>query len=108
MHRHLGPGLLESTYETCLSRELFLRGISFERQVALPVHYLGIAVECGYRLDLIVGSLVVVEVRAVQKVLPIHKAQLLTYLKLLNLGLGILINFNVEILRLGIYRTVLG
>lgn len=108
VHRHLGPGLLESAYETCLSREFLLRGISFERQVPLPLCYRGIAVDCGYRLDLIVEGLVVIEVKAVEKVLPIHKAQVLTYLKLLKLNLGMLINFNVEILRLGIYRIIMG
>jgi GxxExxY protein len=108
VHRQLGPGLLESTYEACLARELSLRGIDFCRQVALPVHYRGMAVDCGYRLDLLVGDLVVLEVKAVSKVLPIHRAQVVTYLKLLNLNLGLIVNFNVEMLRLGIYRIVVG
>jgi GxxExxY protein len=108
VHRELGPGLLESAYETCLCRELSLRGIGYQQQIALPVHYRGMAVDCGYRIDLIVGHLVVVEVKAVAKVLPIHRAQVLTYLKLLRLHLGMIINFNVEVLRLGIYRIVTG
>ena len=108
VHRQLGPGLLESAYEACICRELVLRGIKFERQVALPLWYRGIAVECGYRLDLIVAGLVIVEVKSVAKVLPIHRAQVLTYLKLLKLNLGFIINFNVERLRLGLHRIVLG
>jgi len=108
VHRQLGPGLLESAYEACICRELLLRGIEFERQVALPQRYRGMALECGYRLDLIVAGLVIVEVKSVAKVLPIHRAQVLTYLKLLKLNLGFIINFNVERLRLGLHRTVLG
>ena len=108
VHKHLGPGLLESAYEACLCRELERRGIPYQRQVALPLEYYGISVDCGYRLDLVVGGLVVLEVKAVEKVLPIHKAQVLTYLKLLRMSLGLLINFNVEVLRLGIYRIILG
>jgi GxxExxY protein len=108
VHRQLGPGLLESAYEACLCRELFLRGVDFERQVVLPLHYRGLDVDCGYRLDLVVGGLVILEVKSVSKVLPVHKAQVLTYLKLLNLNLGLLINFNVEMLRLGIHRVVMG
>jgi GxxExxY protein len=108
VHRQLGPGLLESAYEACLCRQLFLRGMSFERQVQIPLHYRGIAVDCGYRLDLIVSGLVVLEVKSVGRVIPIHKAQVLTYLKLLNLHLGMIINFNVEMLRLGVHRIVMG
>jgi GxxExxY protein len=108
VHRQLGPGLLESVYEACLCRELFLRKIPFERQVALPLHYRGLSVDCGYRLDLIVGDLVVVEVKSVSRVLPVHRAQALTYLKLLGLNLGLIINFNVEMLRLGVHRIVMG
>ena len=80
----------------------------FERQVVIPLHYRGIAVDWGYRLDLIVGGLVVLEVKSVGRVIPIHKAQVLTYLKLLDLHLGLIINFNVEMLRLGVYRIVMG
>jgi GxxExxY protein len=108
VHRHLGPGLLESAYERCLARELLLRGIPFQRQVPLPVEYRGLQLECGYRLDLVVGNSIVVEVKAVGKVLPIHRAQVLTYLKLTSLRLGLLINFNVETLRSGIYRIING
>jgi GxxExxY protein len=108
VHRQLGPGLLESAYEACLCRELSLNGLAYERQVALPLHYRGLDVDCGYRLDLIIERSVVLEVKSVARVLPIHKAQVLTYLKLLNLHLGLIINFNVEMLRLGIYRIVMG
>ncbi len=108
VHRHLGPGLLESVYEECLCRELRLREITFERQVALPLEYKGFPLDCGYRLDLIVGSLVVVELKAVEKLDPIHEAQLLTYLRLSGLWLGLLVNFNVPVLRSGIKRLVLG
>lgn len=106
VHRQLGPGLLESTYEACLCRKLTLREISYEKQVAIPVHYQGISLDCGYRLDLVVGKLVV-EVKSVTKVLPIHRAQVMTYLKLSRLRLGLVINFNVSALRLGVYRIVL-
>jgi GxxExxY protein len=107
VHRQLGPGLLETAYEACLSRELSFRGISHERQVSLPVQYKGIQVECGYRLDLVLAN-IIVEVKAVQKVVPIHRAQVLTYLKLTGYRLGLLINFNVEVLRTGIYRIING
>ncbi|HEY5941011.1 MAG TPA: GxxExxY protein [Gemmatimonadales bacterium] len=108
VHRRLGPGLLESAYETCLCRELTLRGIGCLREVPLPVRYRGIQLDCGYRLDLVVDKSVIVEVKAVRKVLPVHRAQVLTYLKLTNLRLGLLINFNVEVLRSGIYRIING
>jgi GxxExxY protein len=106
VHRHLGPGLLESAYERCLSRELLLRGIPFQRQVPLPVEYRGLQLDCGYRLDIVVAGSVIVEVKAVRKVLPIHRAQVLTYLKLTKYRLGLLINFNVETLRSGVYRII--
>lgn len=106
VHKQLGPGLLESAYEACLCRELTLRGIAYERQVALPLGYQGISLDCGYRLDLVVGELVVIEVKAVAKILPIHRAQVMTYLKLSKLRLGLIINFNVSALRLGIYRII--
>jgi GxxExxY protein len=106
VHKQLGPGLLESAYEACLGRELTLRGIPYEQQLALPVGYQGISLDCGYRLDLVVGELVIVEVKAVAKVLPIHRAQVMTYLKLSKLRLGLIINFNVSALRLGIYRII--
>lgn len=106
VHKQLGPGLLESAYDMCLCRELTLRGIPYERQVALPLAYQGASLDCGYRLDLVVGNLIVLEVKAVAKVLPIHRAQVMTYLKLLRMRLGLIINFNVTVLRLGIYRIV--
>jgi GxxExxY protein len=106
VHKELGPGLLESAYEACLCRELTLRGIAHQRQVALPLDYHGVSLDCGYRLDLVVGNLIVLEVKAVTKVLPIHRAQIMTYLKLLRLRLGLIINFNVTVLRLGIYRII--
>jgi GxxExxY protein len=108
VHRRLGPGLLESAYETCLCRELSHRGISFRRQVPLPVDYRGIRLECGYQLDIVVEDSVIVEVKAVKRVIPVHRAQLLTYLKLTGLRLGLLINFNVEVLRSGLYRIING
>lgn len=107
VHTALGPGLLESAYEECLARELALRDIAFERQVPLPISYKGTAVDAGYRLDFLVSGLVVVELKAVDGLLPIHKAQLLTYLKLSRKKLGMLINFNTERLRDGIKRVVL-
>lgn len=108
VHRSLGPGLLESAYEQCLCRELMLRGVPFRRQLALPVEYKGVKVDCAYRLDLLVASTVVVEVKAVAALEPIHEAQLLTYLKLGGWSLGLLMNFNVRVLKNGIQRMVLG
>lgn len=107
VHKVLGPGLLESVYEECLCRELGLRGIKFERQKSLPVEYKGVKLDCGYRLDLIVEGIVVVEIKAVSIIEPIHEAQLLTYLKLGGWKLGMLINFNVPILKDGIRRRIL-
>ena len=106
VHRHLGPGLLESTYEECLAHELTLAGLGFDRQKILPVVYKGVALECGYRLDLLVEGRLVVELKAIDQFLPVHMAQVITYLKLLNLPLGLLINFNVPALRQGIKRVV--
>jgi len=108
VHRALGPGLLESVYEECLCRELTLRGITFERQRPLQVEFKGLRLDCGYRLDLLVERQVVVEIKAVESVLPIHEAQLLTYLKLGGWKIGLLINFNVAVLKQGIRRKVLG
>jgi GxxExxY protein len=108
VHRRLGPGLLESAYEVCPCRELWLRGLSFERQVLLPVNYRGLQLDCGYRLDIVVAKAVLIEIKAVRKVLPVHRAQVLTYLKLTGLHLGLLINFNVEMLRSGVYRIING
>ena len=106
VHRHLGPGLLESAYEECLCRELSIRQIAFERQKALPVFYKGIKLDCGYRLDIVVKNLVIIELKAVNKIIPIHDAQLLSYLKLSKLKLGLLINFNVTLLKNGLKRIV--
>ena len=106
VHRILGPGLLESTYEQCLCHELTLKNISFERQKPLPVTYKGICLNCGYRLDILVEKLVIVELKTVEHIEPIHEAQLLTYLKLSDLWLGLLVNFNVPVLKDGIRRIV--
>ena len=108
VHRHLGPGLLESAYEVALSRELYLQGIEYQRQKRLPLHYKGIDLSVSYRIDILVAETVVVEIKAVEKVLPIHEAQLLTYLKLGGYQVGLLLNFNVPQLRDGIVRKVLG
>jgi GxxExxY protein len=107
VHRVLGPGLLESAYEECLCHELRLRGVAFERQRLLPVAYKGVKFDCGYRLDLLVANAVVVEIKAIESIEPIHEAQLLTYLKLGGWKLGLLINFNVPVLKDGIRRRVL-
>lgn len=106
VHRELGPGLLESAYETCLAHELGKMGEYVERQVAQPIHYGEITLDAGYRLDLLVGHRVIVELKAVEKLLPIHEAQLLTYLKLSGKELGFLINFNVARLKDGLNRRV--
>ncbi len=108
VHRALGPGLLESAYEQCLAKELSLRAIPFEQQKALPVHYKGTQLDCGYRLDFLVDAKIVVEVKAIDRLLPIHQAQLLSYLKLGGWTLGLLINFHVPLLREGIKRVVFG
>lgn len=106
VHRHLGPGLMESVYEQCLCHELTLRGIPFERQKSLPVTYKGLHLDCGYRLDILVNNLVIVELKTVERIDPVHEAQLLTYLKVTGLWLGLLINFNVPVLKEGIRRIV--
>ena len=106
VHRELGPGLLESAYEACLAYELPDRGLSVERQKALPVRYRGVNVDCGYRIDLLVEGKVVVELKAVERLEAIHKAQLLSYLKLSGCKVGLLINFNVKVLKDGIRRLV--
>lgn len=106
VHRHLGPGLLESAYEECLCCELKLRDLSFERQKELAVCYKGSRLDCGYRLDVVVEGGVILELKSVKKLEPIHEAQLLTYLKLSDLRLGLLLNFNVPLMRNGIQRIV--
>ena len=108
VHRQLGPGLLESSYRECLCRELVLRGINFEREKPLPLQYKGIHLGCGYRLDLLVANSVVVEVKSVESLAPIHEAQLITYLRIGGWRVGLLINFNVAVLKSGIRRRILG
>ena len=108
VHRHLGPGLLESAYIRCLRHELELQRLAFAYEVPLPVEYKGILLDCGYRLDLLVMDRVVVEGKAIERLEPIHEAQLLTHLRLGHWKVGLLINFNVELLRLGIKRLVNG
>ena len=108
VHRSLGPGLLESAYQQCLCRELELRGIPSECERALPMEYKGVRCECGYRLDLLIANSLVVEVKSVDGLAPIHEAQLLTYLRLGGWRVGLLINFNVPILKQGIRRKILG
>jgi len=108
VHRTLGPGLLESTYEMCLCRELSIRGITFERQVPIPVEYKGVKLDCGYRADIVVDETILIEIKAVDSVLSIHDAQLLSYLKLGGWKIGLFINFNVELLKHGLRRRVLG
>ena len=104
VHRHLGPGLLESTYERCLAHELALRQLPYQRQVHLPVTYKGTHVDCGYRLDFVVAETFLVELKAVERLQPIHTAQVLTYLKLTGLSVGLLVNFNVPVLKQGLRR----
>ena len=106
VHKTLGPGLLESAYEECLCHELGFRGISFERQKPLPVEYKGKKLDCGYRLDIIVENRIILELKSCEKIEPVHKAQLLTYLKLSGLNLGLLLNFNVPLVRDGIVRII--
>jgi GxxExxY protein len=107
VHRSLGPGLLESAYEECLTHELKLRQIPLDRQRPLPLVYKGVKLDCGYRIDLVVAGLVVVEVKAVDALAPIHDAQLLTYLRLGGWHVGLILNFNVVVLKDGIRRRVL-
>ena len=107
VHRHLGPGLLESAYEECLCEELRSKGIRFQRQRPLPLEYKGKKLDCGYRLDLVVENKIIVEIKAVDGLAPIHEAQLLTYLRLSGKRVGLLVNFNVPLLKDGIKRMVL-
>jgi GxxExxY protein len=106
VHQILGPGLLESAYEECLCKELSLRGISYERQKPLPLEYKGDKLDCGYRLDVVVENNIILELKACEKIEPIFRAQLLTYLKLSKLSLGLILNFNVPLMRNGIVRIV--
>lgn len=107
VHRALGPGLLESTYEECLCYELKLRNIPFERQYNLPINYKGVHIDCGYRIDLLIEKKVVVELKAIERLSPLHDAQLLSYLKSGDWKVGLLINFNVPMLKLGIRRKII-
>ncbi|MCK4790078.1 MAG: GxxExxY protein [Desulfobacteraceae bacterium] len=106
VHKALGPGLLESAYEKCMCHELTLRGLSFECQKPLPVIYKGEKLDCGYRLDIVVEDTIIIELKSCEAIEPIHRAQLLTYLKLSCLTLGLLLNFNVPVMRDGVVRIV--
>jgi GxxExxY protein len=107
VHRALGPGLLESTYESCLCRELSLPGIAFESQKGIPVEYKLVLLDCGYRADLVIDNRVLIELKAVETLLPIYDAKLVTYLKLGEWNVGLIINFNVQLLKQGVRRRVL-
>ncbi|HMJ07503.1 MAG TPA: GxxExxY protein [Pyrinomonadaceae bacterium] len=106
VHRSLGPGLLESAYEECLCFELGQIGLHFERQVRLPVIYKDVRLDCGYRMDVVVENAVVLEIKAVERLIPVHEAQLLSYLKLSNMRVGLLMNFHVSTLKSGLKRIV--
>ena len=108
VHSELGPGLLESTYEACLQHELHQAGIGSQHQVGLPVVYRGVKLDLGYRIDLLVAGLVIVEIKSVEAISPVHQAQMISYLKLSGRSLGLLINFNVVHLKDGIKRFVNG
>jgi GxxExxY protein len=107
VHRALGPGLLESAYEACLCHELRLRGLGFERQRPVGITYKGLIIDCGYRLDLLVEGRILVELKAIERLLPLHAAQSLTYMKLSAVSTGLLVNFNVTSLRQGLRRLSL-
>jgi GxxExxY protein len=108
VHRHLGPGLLESAYEACLCRELDLQGMTYQRQLPVPVLYKGLELDCSYQIDVLVEGLVLVELKSVDTLEPIHKAQVITYLTLTKRWLGLLVNFNVPVLKDGVKRIVKG
>jgi GxxExxY protein len=107
VHRVLGPGLLEPVYEKALCHELSLRGFSFKSQVAFPLHYKGVDLECGFRVDILVEDTVILELKSVANILPVHEAQLLTYMKLQQKPVGFIFNFNVPVLKQGMVRRVL-
>ena len=107
VHRELGPGLLESAYEQCLAAELSRLQIPFQIQVDLPINYKGMPLNCGYRIDLLINNQLIVELKSIEQLLKIHEAQILTYMKLAKVNLGLLMNFNVPILKRGIRRFVL-
>jgi GxxExxY protein len=107
VHRHLGPGLLESAYEECLCYELQQNGLEFQRQVQLPIVYKSVRLDCGYRMDVVVEQQVILELKTVDRLMPIHEAQMLTYLKLSGLRIGLLLNFNSAVLKDGMRRMML-
>ena len=107
VHRELGPGLLEAVYEECLCFELKANGIAFRRQVPLPVVYKSIRLECGYRMDVVVENAVILEIKSVDRLLPIHEAQIITYMKLSRIPTGLLLNFNIPVLKDGLRRLML-
>lgn len=106
VHRTLGPGLLESAYEQCIAKEFQLAGIHFNRQATIPVNYKDLRLDCGYRIDFLVEDIILLELKSVEKISDIHKAQLLTYMKLTAAKLGLLINFNVKLLKEGLHRFI--
>ena len=108
VHRHLGPGLLESAYKQCLAKELELRGIPYQSEWPLPLEYKGLRLNCGYRIDILANDEVVVEIKSVEAIAPVHEAQLMTYMRVGGWKVGLLINFNVLALKTGIRRKVLG
>lgn len=107
VHRELGPGLLESVYERALCHELGLRNLAFECQIDVPLRYKGVDLECGFRIDVIVQNTVILELKSIANILPVHEAQLLTYMKLMKKPVGFIMNFNVPVLRQGLVRRVL-
>ncbi len=107
VHKALGPGLLESAYRRCLAREFELRSLNYRMEVALPVVYKGLTLDCGYRMDFVLEEKIVLEVKSVEKLIPIHEAQLLTYLKLSGHKIGLMINFNSAVIRNSLIRRVL-
>ena len=106
VHSELGPGLLESAYQTCFVHELSLRGVSYQRELPVPLNYKGICIEVGFRADVVMEQKLLIELKAVEQILPIHKAQVITYLKLMRLPLGLLINFNESLVKHGIQRVL--
>jgi iron complex transport system substrate-binding protein len=106
VHSEIGPGMLESAYEGCFARELELRGIEYQRQLAVPLNYRGKLIEVGFRADVVIGGKLLIELKAVEQVIPVHEAQVITYLKILKLPLGLLINFNEVLIKDGIRRVL--
>jgi len=107
VHRQLGPGLLESAYSHCLAHELILAKIPFEKEKSLPIKYKSVLLDCGYRMDFLVDQKIIVELKSVEKILPIHEGQILSYMRLAPVSVGLLLNFNVQLLKDGIYRFAL-